>query len=187
MSYPQATKPWRPRLVHDVQPQRMDPARADQARQLILDLDLPPRARRDCLAAIDRDTAAVSEWVFVMLSPRENAAVLDFLLDNAAKPKLAVRVWAELLNYLRLDTGEILRSREELAASFGVAPREVSRVMTLLETANAIRRQRDGRGVRYFLNPNVGTHLAGAARKVAQADAPPGPLLTLMEGGRAAE
>jgi hypothetical protein len=163
-------------------PPRLDAGRADQARQLILELDLPPKTRRDCLAAIDRDTSASSEWVFVMLSPHQNAAVIAFLGKNARRPFMAAQLWAELLMYLRVDTGEILRSRAELADTLGVSPRDVSRVMTLLEEADAIWRERNGRGVRYFLNPKVGTHLGGAARERAQQKAGPGPLLTLMEG-----
>lgn len=186
MGSPQA-KPARLRLLCTAPPSRLDPARAGQARQLILELDLPPRTRRDCLAAIDRDTSAATEWVFVMLSPHQNAAVVAFLGKHARRPFMAAQLWAELLMYLRLDTGEILRTRAELAETLGVTPRDVSRVMTLLEAADAIRRERDGRGVRYFLNPKVGTHLGGAARERAQEEAGPGPLLTLMEGGRKPE
>lgn len=181
MGYPQAEQ--RPRLVHSAT-ERMDKARAEHARQRVLDLDLTPRSRVECLRAIDRDTESTSEWCFIMLSAHENAAVVGFLLDNAKEPKVAVRLWAEMLRYLRLDTGEILRSRDELAATVAVPPRSVSRVMSQLEAIGAINRQRDGRGVRYFLNPNVGTHLAGAARERAQREAGPGPLLTLMEGGK---
>jgi len=181
MAYPQAAQ--RPRLVQSVV-ERVDRARAGQLRQLVLDLELPPRTRADWLASLDRDAETRSEWCFIMLSPHENAAVVAFLVHNAREPKVAVWLWAEVLKYLRLDTGEILRTREELARELGITPRAVSRVMAQLEEVNAIRRQRDGRGVRYFLNPNVGTHVGGAARDRAQREAGPGPLLTLMEGGK---
>ena len=36
----------------------------------------------------------------------------------------------------------------------------------------AVYSRREGRGVRYFVNPLLGTHLAGAARDKAQAEAP---------------
>ena len=34
------------------------------------------------------------------------------------------------------------------------------------------------------MNPVVGTHLAGCERDAAQADAPPGSLLQIMQGGK---
>ena len=37
------------------------------------------------------------------------------------------------------------------------------------------------------MNSLVGTHLTGAARDKAQAEAPPGPLLRVMQGGKAAD
>jgi hypothetical protein len=36
----------------------------------------------------------------------------------------------------------------------------------------AVYRRKEGRGVRYYVNPLLGTHLAGAARDKAQAQAP---------------
>ena len=42
-----------------------------------------------------------------------------------------------------------------------------------LEAVGAVYRRREGRGVRYFVNPLLGTHLAGAVRDKAQAEAPP--------------
>lgn len=61
-----------------------------------------------------------------------------------------------------------------------------------LEGIGAIIRRRErvngtrGPGrVRYFMNPVVGTHLAGGERDAAQAEAPPGPLLRIMQGGKA--
>ena len=43
--------------------------------------------------------------------------------------------------------------------------------MTELVSINAISRVRDGREVRYFMNPNVGTCLKGRSRDAAQAAA----------------
>ena len=84
-----------------------------------------------------------------------------------------------LFEHLRRDTGEIALSRDELAAEIGETASNVSRLMTELEGIGAISRRYEkvpgmrgrGRAV-YFMNPNVGTHLAGAARDKAQADAP---------------
>ena len=61
--------------------------------------------------------------------------------------------------------------------------KHVSSIMTELAGINAITRQRTGRRMRYFMNPNVATHIPGTdARKTARDAA--GPLLTLMEGGK---
>ena len=74
----------------------------------------------------------------------------------------------------------------------GIAAQNVSAIMGELEGIGAIIRRRErvagmrGPGrVHYFMNPNVGTHLPGSLRDEAQADAPPGPLLRVMEGGKA--
>lgn len=81
----------------------------------------------------------------------------------------AVRLWAECFTGIRMDTGEIVIPRSELADRVGIAPRGVSEIMTELESINAISRVREGRGVRYFMNPNVGTCLSGRGRERAQA------------------
>ena len=60
-----------------------------------------------------------------------------------------------------------------------MAAEDISRLMGELERIGAISRRREkvagmrgrGRAV-YFMNPSVGTHLAGAARDKAQAEAP---------------
>ena len=41
-----------------------------------------------------------------------------------------------------------------------------------LESIGAIYRRQEGRGVRYFVHPSLGTHLTGAVRDKAQAEAP---------------
>ena len=172
---------------------KADRLRSDTAaelRQLILDYPtLPERARGEIVAAIDRQTASESGWTFVMLSPEQNATVVRWLRQNSRRPVLALAVWSELFTALRHDTNEIMLSREELAERVDAHPDEVSRVMTELVNAGAIKRDREkvpgmrgrGRAV-YIMNPLVGTHLAGAARDRAQAAAP---VLAVVEGGKA--
>jgi hypothetical protein len=74
----------------------------------------------------------------------------------------------------------ILLTRDELAEQVGTRPEHVSRIMSDLEGIGAISRQRERVGglrgpgmVRYFMNPNVGTHLVGLVRDEAQAKVPP--------------
>ena len=163
--------------------QRLDQERAQKLRQHILAFDafdLPEEAVRSVLLTIDRQTATTRGWTFVMLSPTQNAAVVGWLRHHSARSGMAVQLWAELLTGLRIDTGEVLLSREELAARVDAAPTSVSQVLTELEQIGAISRHRqrtDGmRGpgrLAIFINPNVATRLSGAIRDKAQETAQP--------------
>jgi CRP-like cAMP-binding protein len=161
-----------------------------QLRRLVLDYEgLPERLRGELVAEIDRRTASRNGWTFVMLSPAENAAVVDWLVQNSKRPFVALRLWAKLFDNLRTDTGEIVLTRDELAERVNETPDNVSTIMGELESIGAISRRRErvagmrGPGmVRYFMNPRVGTHLTGKTRDQAQKSAPP--LLSLMEGGK---
>ena len=66
-----------------------------------------------------------------------------------------------------------MADRHDLARMVGCQPRDVSEIMGELEAVGAVYRRKEGRGVRYFVNPLLGTHLAGAVRDRAQAEAPP--------------
>lgn len=164
---------------------------ADRLRQLVMAFpELPERAAGEILVAIDRQTVSANAWSFVMLSPDQNRAVVKWLTANSKRPMVAVQLWAELFSHLRRDTGEVMQTRDELADAVGARSEHVSAIMGELESIGAISRKRSkiagmkGPGlVRYYMNPNVGTHLSGKARDHAQAEA--GPLLRVMEGGRA--
>ena len=118
-----------------------------------------------------------------MISPQQNADVVDWLEANSKRPQKAIRLWSRLLTHLRMDTGEIMATRQELAERVGMEPRDLSSTMTELASINAIRRVKEGRKVRYFLNANIATHLpTTSARAAAREEA--GPLLRSVEGGR---
>lgn len=123
---------------------------------------------------------------FVMLSPQENSAVVDWLNDNSKRPQNAIRLWAKLFTALRSDTGEILLTRQQLAERLGIEADNVSRIMTELASINAIRREKRGRDMRYFMNASIATHLPSEALREA-ARAKDGPLMVLMQGGRSDE
>lgn len=170
---------------------RGDRLRAEQAatlRQLVLaQPGLPAHAVGQIVAAIDRETASGSGWRFVMVDPVGNAAVVRWLAAHSSRPTIAMVLWAELAQHIHNDTHEVVRTRDELADAVGVHPDNVSRIMGELEACGAISRRRErvagmrGPGVvKYFLNPNVATHLAGAARDAAQARAP---ALHVVDGG----
>lgn len=123
------------------------------------------------------------KWMFVMISPTQNFAVLEWLRKHSKRPQVAVSLWGLILTALRPDTGEILLSRAQIAERVSIAPKHASEIMTELAKINAIRREKDGRNVRYFLNAGIATHIPGPeARKNARDAA--GPLLVLMEGGK---
>lgn len=161
-------------------PERIQADHADALRAAIHAVpDLPERAAGELLAALDRLTASSEGWTFAMISPAANAAVVDALVATSERPLVAVRLWALLFRHLRRDTGEVLLTRDQMAEAVKAPANVVSRLLTELEGMGAISRRLErvpglrGRGVlRVFMNPLVGTHLAGAARDRAQAEAP---------------
>ena len=154
---------------------RLKERQRDQLRQLVLgfaeDGGVSEAAIGPIVSAIDNQTASSKGWAFVMIGPNENSAVVSWLRDNSKRPMAAMSVWAILFTGLRMDTGEIVLKRNEIAQRARIAPQNVSRIMTELVSINAISRVRDGREVRYFMNPNVGTCLKGRSRDAAQAAA----------------
>jgi len=170
--------------------ERLRQDQADLLRQALLPFEeqMPADAFRAVIGLIDRQTATRKKWTFVMLSPEQNAVVVDYLAEHSKRPLTALRVWALCFKYLRTDTGEILLTRDEIADKVGQRPQEISQIMSELVAFRAITRARQKVGgmkgpgmVHYFMNPNVATHLSGSERDVAQEESPP--LLVLMEGG----
>ena len=169
--------------------------RAEQAQRL-RDALLPFEAEMPdqvghLIGQIDRKTAARNGWTFVMLSPEQNEAVVSYLAEHSDRPLVAVRLWALCFKHLRNDTGEIMLRRDEIAEKLREEPNTISRIMGQLEEIGAIIRRRERVGgmrgpglVRYFMNSTVATHLTGTARDKAQAEAPLGPLLRIIEGGQ---
>src|SRR3954447_8837776 len=169
-------------------PDRLRADQADKLRQALIPFepDCPDQVR-ELIGHIDRQTASRNRWTFVMLSPSQNAVVVNYLIEHSKRPLVAVRLWALCFEHLRLDTGEILLTREEMAEKVGENADNISRIMTELAEMGAIIRKRErvkgmkGPGmVRHWMNPRVATNLGGAARDAAQAEAP---LLTTISGG----
>src|SRR4051794_38686139 len=127
----------------------------------------------DLLAHVERKLAATRGWGFVMVDPVAYAEVIQHLTDHSRRPLKAVNLFTRLFSHLPPDGNEVLCSREELARVVGCDLSHVSAIMRELEAVGAVYRRREGRGVRYFVNPRLGTHLAGAARDRAQGEAPP--------------
>ena len=125
------------------------------------------------VATVERELASRRGWGFVMVEPRLYGDVVEHLLKHSKRPQKAVLLFTRLFSYLPPDGNEVLCSREELARVVGSDASHVSKIMGELEAVGAVYRRREGRGVRYFVNPLLGTHLAGAVRDKAQAEAPP--------------
>ena len=160
--------------------------RREEARQIVQQvrrLGLDPETLAKIDDAAKAHAKSSENWIFVMLSPAQNAEVINWLHSHSKRPLKATMVWARLLEHLRMDTGEIMVTRQELAERVGLAPRTLSEVMTELASINAIRREKEGRNVRYFLNPHIATHIPNASKRKAERDGA-GPLLTIMEGGK---
>ena len=122
--------------------------------------------------AVERELASRSGWKFIMVEPHLHDQVVGYLTEHSRRPLKAVRRWSKLFTVLPPDSNEVLLSREELGQAVGIRPAEVSAIMGELEAIGAIYRRQEGRGVRYFVHPSLGTHLAGAVRDRAQAEAP---------------
>lgn len=167
-------------------PERLRRDEGDSLRQALLPfIDDPAaspqmvQAGRQMLAEVARLTASSNRWAFVMISPVQFGAVVRHLRLNSVRPAVAVDLWTMCFRFLIPETGEVLLRREQFADELGVAPGVVSKLMSELVAFGAVRREREridgvrGPGVvRYFVNPNAGTHLGGQQRDAAQAAAP---------------
>jgi len=157
--------------------QREHAERRDRLRQDMLAFpELPEEPVREVLRRLAQQDAHEPErWKFVMISPADNAAVIQWLHKNSSRPMQAVELWSHVLCVFRGDTGEILETRDEMAQFLGTSAYNVSRIMSELEHIGAIARERrrvsgqkgPGRVV-YKLLPDVATTLKQGVRESAQ-------------------
>lgn len=155
--------------------------RAAEVRQLLLQYEGDaPHLISQVMALIDRHTIAEKGWSFVMLSPAQNRLVVRWINEHAKRPRLSAALWAECFCHMRTDTGEVVMTRAQMMEATGANSPNVSHALSELSSMGALIRHREGREVRWFMNPRVGTHLGGAAREEAQKAAPS---LAVIEGG----
>jgi CRP-like cAMP-binding protein len=126
----------------------------------------------ELVTIVERRLAATRGWGFVMVDPVAYAEVIAHLRRHSRRPLVAMELFTRLFSYLPPDGNEVQADRRELARVVGCTVENVSEIVGELEALGAVYRRREGRGVRYFINPLLGTHLAGAARDRAQAEAP---------------
>lgn len=156
---------------------------AEQLHEMLLRLMPPQDAAGMALRYAALTPKPEENWTFVMLSPQQNAAVVRWIDGNSKRRNEAKSLWAELFTVLHPGTGEIMLARDELAARIGTDPQNVSRIMTELGSINAVRREKRGREVRYFMNSAIATHQSSTALR-AKARAKDGPVLAVVKGGR---
>lgn len=143
--------------------ERIAKAKAEEARQAVLDLRLPESATEDIMVTIARHESGgvLVAWKFNMISPVQCLAVWDAIREMD-RPDLTRHVFDLVLTHVEPNTGAVTLTREEIAERVKTEPRNVSTVMSNLEAASVIYRRRlkvsgmRGRGpVRYYLNPHV--------------------------------
>ena len=105
---------------------------------------------------------------------------------DCRRPATTLSVWNAAITYMRIDTGEILAMREQLANDSGTSLGEVSRAMTELTKIGAILRTRRGQRVIYSVNPNVGWNGGEGTRQTAAKEAPVLRLISNREENRQA-
>ena len=88
-----------------------------------------------------------------MVEPVAYADVIAHLRRHSRRPLVAMELFTRLFSYLPPDGNEVLADRAELARVVGCTPTHVSEIMGELEAVGAVYRRREGRGVRYFVNP----------------------------------
>jgi len=158
----------------------------ERIKQLELVLAQYPEIRDEKKASILwelKKTANLQEkntWTFIMISPTQNDLVVEWLLNNSKRPTSAFRLWTKLFKVIDVQTGQIMLTRQEIAQEVNIKLCNVSSIMSELESIGAILKKKEGRGVIYYMNPHVGTHLPQEIRTKAQQAAPK---LQLLNGG----
>lgn len=134
--------------------------------------DEAPELARELLHVIDRHTASEDGWRFVLFGPLQNRLVVRRIDAHSKRPRMTQLLWAELYCNFHPMTGEIMLTRQQMAAAIGARPQHVSAALSELLSFDALIRRQEGREVTWFMNPNIATGLTGAARDQAQRDAP---------------
>ena len=123
---------------------------------------------------VERKLAARRGWRFVMVEPRLYADVVEHLTEaQPAAPQGRGALHPAVLRTCRRTATRSWRTATSWRAWSGAASDTSRRSWASWRPWAPSTAAREGRGVRYFVNPLLGTHLAGAVRDRAQAEAPP--------------
>ena len=170
--------------------ERIKSALADEARQTVLDLGLPVLATEGIFITIQRHETggALANWTFNMISPAQCLDVWN-AIEEMEYPHLTRRVFDYVITHIETNTGIMTLTREELAKTLDVYPRDISSAMKRLEDMGVVFRERvkvpgmKGPGkARYRLNPHVAWNgdLQTRKAKAEQMSMP----LEVIEGGK---
>lgn len=173
--------------------ERISRQKADEARQAVLDLQLPETATETMLWAIARYERGkgITKWTYNMIGPQQALAVWDAIrvLPGKERPHQVRHLFDLILTHLEPDTGLVTLTRHELSERTGASLPNVSRMLGTLERMGVITREwcriegKPGRGERrYRINPHVGWNGELVVREV-QARQMPLPL-SVIDGGR---
>ncbi len=150
-------------------------ATRDQAkavREFVRELDIPAEARDILDNALYKITETPGKrWTFVMLN-QEQFRFVKKATKETKRPDQTWAVFTMAMTHVRMDTGEILATREQLAEDAGTLPCHVSTAMTSLVKIGALVRKRFGRRVVYSINPHVGWAGGEGTRLEAATDVP---------------
>lgn len=162
-------------------------AKQEQLQQLQEMLDLFPELNEKKASALLWDIKRKNKlndpntWTFIMISPEQNFFVVKWLNENSKRRNEAVLLWALLFDNVHRETGQIMLSRLEMAKELNVHAQNITNIMSELESIKAIIKEKEGRGVTYYMNPNIATHLNQEERDKAR---PKAPKLELINGGK---
>jgi hypothetical protein len=152
---------------------RLDQARAEQVRRSLLgDTGLPRDLVAEMIALIDRRTVSSNSWGFVMVHPQRDFEVVQWIIRHALRPSISHLLWAAIKGNLHTGTNEVLMNRAQMMEATGARSPHVSEALSEFVRIDVIVRHKEGREVRWFLNPRIATHQSGVARDEAQRIAP---------------
>ncbi len=123
---------------------------------------------------------------FNMISKRRYLEICRQLVKLPARQHRtqATQVFMFLVALIEEGNAEISWSREDFARELGIPPRDISSAMTTLERLGAVRREREGVRVTYYVQADVAWNGDLDARKAHLAKHQPA-ALRAIEGGKA--
>jgi hypothetical protein len=172
---------------------RLRPKRQDvilEGLQFALDFGdewgLRPETKADIARAVGR-LAPPEKWGYVMLNPEQQRHVLQ-AIDAGPKPHTTLKIWQAVISFIAYDRdGDVAASQAQIATAASVSAAHTSTALSRLVEIGVL--IRTGRG-RYQVNGHVAWSGPLHKREIAAKEhppvkaPPPGPLLTLMDGGK---
>lgn len=154
------------------------------------------RIQHDLYRIVEPDGTRTPFGKYVMLSVQQMGTIWDAIRALPAKhrPHEVRHAFDLCILNLRQDTGEVMLTRDEIAARMKTAPNDVSKAMSCLEKMGVIIKgdRRKIAGLRgpgvaaYFINPHAAWNGSLEIQRI-EAERQMPPLLNLVQGGKADE